>query len=597
MDKATRQFDSSPSGNVQKEVERLISEGKTSLTLQDYERLRRKYPDDNTLYDKVMEAFTERAREVRRTARKFYNLIMKNVLQGSTSGHTLYSILSLAKKYANENGLSAAEFEEFRRLVDMKLSSGTDEQEKEDRGMFPSTNVTSFSKLLGTIAVESNTGLDLKESEFGILQEIVQIYSRTRTLHASVIIQSMLHTDCSSVALSGRYDAGRHNPAVYVNALLFALFVPKFDSVDERMLLSNVAGVVKAKYQKESIATLPDYRLFYALVTDKNDVVCDSESPIKDLRNRVLLQQHLWNSVIALRAGKYFDVTAAEFINSVDNCKFSIYSPEVQNMGDESIVLKRLFAAFSFNPITVVSAPLYNTMNYSQYNTVGYTQEVYNVPYLQINVPPVQAMNAPISINDALVQNIYEFQNNTFVQRQRRVHSADEIIAISLSRKFRQPQVRSAASPFFVALPLTINGYETLNQAEVQCPNEIIVGDNNDVFLLKSAVFAEMMTPVLNAQQQGQMISTNEIVVGSSAIVNCNSQFYAYRPVLIHTPLIYGATIAANTNSPVIPLIPGSVDENGNPSLESNPTEMINKRGLVVFYRRGGELRVEEEKK
>jgi hypothetical protein len=36
MDKATRQFDSSPSGNVQKEVERLISEGKTSLTLQDY---------------------------------------------------------------------------------------------------------------------------------------------------------------------------------------------------------------------------------------------------------------------------------------------------------------------------------------------------------------------------------------------------------------------------------------------------------------------------------------------------------------------------------------------------------------------------------
>ena len=145
MDKQTRNYDSSPSGNVQKEVERLLSEGKTSLTLQDYEKLRRKYPNDDTLYEKVMEAFTERASEVRRTARKFYNLIMKNVLEGSTSGHTLYSILSLAKKYATDNGLNEAEFEEFRRLVETKLASGTDDQPKEERGLFPSTNVTYFS--------------------------------------------------------------------------------------------------------------------------------------------------------------------------------------------------------------------------------------------------------------------------------------------------------------------------------------------------------------------------------------------------------------------------------------------------------------------
>jgi hypothetical protein len=584
MDKATRNYDSSPSGNVQKEVERLISEGKTSLTLQDYERLRRKYPDDNTLYEKVMEAFTERAHEVRRTARKFYNLIMKNVLEGSTSGHTLYSILSLAKRYASDNGLSGAEFEEFRRLVETKLSSGVDDQPKEDRGMFPSTNVTSFSKLLGTVAVESNNGLALKDAEYGVLQEIVRIYSMTRTLHASVIIQSMLHTDCSSVALGGRYDQSKHNPAIYINPLLFALFVPKFNSIDERMLLSNVAGVVKAKYNKESIATLPDYRLFYALVTDKNDVVCDSESPIKDLRNRVLLQQHLWNSVIAIRAGKYFDVTAAEFVSAVDNCKFSIYSPEVANMGDETVILKRLFAAFSFNPITVVSAPLYNTMSYNQYDKVGFTQEVYNVPYLQINVPPAQALTSQINITDCLNQTIYEFVNNTFVQRQRRVHSADEVIAISLSRKFRAPEVRSASSPFFVSLPLTINGYETINQAEVICPAAIQVGDSGDQFNLKSAVFAELMTPVVNSSAQ-QFVSTNEIVVGTSAIVKCGGDFYAYRPVLIHTPLIFGPASAASS-SPVIRLVPGAVDANGNPDIDSNPSEMINKRGLVILYQK-----------
>lgn len=589
MDKATRTFDSSVSGNVQKEVERLISEGKTSLTLQDYERLRRKYPDDNNLYEKVMEAFTERAHEVRRTARKFYNLIMKNVLEGSTSGHTLYSILSLAKKYAKDNGLSDSEFEEFRRLVEMKLSSGVDEQPKDERGLFPSTNVTSFSKLLGTVAVEAHNGLQLKESDFGVLQEVLKIYSMTRTLHASVIIQSMLHTDCSSVSLNGRYDATKHNPAIYVNSLLFALFVPKFNSVDERMLLSNVAGVVKAKYQKESIATLPDYRLFYALVTDKNDVVCDSESPIKDLRNRVLLQQHLWNSVIAIRAGKYFDVTAAEFISSIDNCKFSVYSPEVANMGDETMVLKRLFASFSFNPITVVSAPLYSGMNYTQFNTIGYTQEVYNIPYLQYNVPPAQTLTGALNLTDVLNQTIYEFKNNQFVQRSRRIHSAEEIIAVSLSRKFRAPEVRTASSPFFVALPLTVNGYETINQTEVNCPPTIPIGDNGETFMLKSAVFAELMTPVVNTgATTAPFVSTNEIVVGTSAIVNTGAGFYAYRPVLIHTPLVSGVASGPNANksSPITKLSPGSVDVNGNPDVDTNPNAIINKRGLVVFYQR-----------
>jgi len=587
MDKATRNFDSAPSGNVQKEVERLISEGKTTLTLQDYERLRRKYPDDNTLYDKVMEALTERARDVRRTARKFYNLIMKNVLAGNASGQTLYSILHTAKRYAKENGLTDSEFEEFRRLVEMKLESGTDQQEKEDKGLFPQTNVTSFSKLLGTVAVESNAGIQLKDAEYGILQEVLKVYSMTRTLHASVIIQSMLHNDCSAIALNGRYDANKHNPGVYVNPLLFALFVPKFNSIDERMLLANLGAVVKAKYQKESIATLPDYKLFYALVTDRNDVVCDSESPIKDLRNRVMLQQHLWNSVIALRAGKYFDTTAAEFVNSIDACKFSVYTPELVNMGDETIILRRLFAAFSFNPITVVSVPTYNNMNYSQFNNVGFTQEVYNVPYFQLNVPPF-GTGAPISINDVLNQSVYEFVNNMFVQRTRRIYKADEIIAISLSRKFKSPEIRTASAPMFITLPLTANGYDTINQTDVDCPDTINVGDENEVFVVKSAVFAELFTPTIPKGDE-TYVSKREMMIGTSAMVMCGGECYAYRPITIYTPVVNsqwqveGAPGAAQTvtnsnASPVSKLTKGAGI--------NSPDEILRKRGLVVFYKK-----------
>jgi hypothetical protein len=148
----------------------------------------------------------------------------------------------------------------------------------------------------------------------------------------------------------------------------------------------------------------------------------------------------------------------------------------------------------------------------------------------------------------------------------------------------------NANSPFFVALPLTVNGYETINQTEVKCGEHLAV-NNVDNFVLKSAVFAELMTPVVTTNN-AQLISVNEIVIGTSAVVKCGGRWLAYKPVLVNTAMVNGKSNntvgtagqpGANdyTASPITPL----TGKNGDP-IETVASELINKRGLVVFYKK-----------
>jgi hypothetical protein len=130
-------------------------------------------------------------------------------------------------------------------------------------------------------------------------------------------------------------------------------------------------------------------------------------------------------------------------------------------------------------------------------------------------------------------------------------------------------------SPFFVSLPLTVNGYETINQTEVDCPTVINVA--NDSFELTSAVFAELMTPVVNTSN-AQLISVNEIVIGTSAVVYCSGKWLAYKPVLVNTAMVHG-NVNSPTSSPITTLT-------GAGGIETKAQELINKRGLVVFYKK-----------
>ena len=68
--------------------------------------------------------------------------------------------------------------------------------------------------------------------------------------------------------------------------LLQAMFLPKIEIFEKQLFIANIAYIVKQKYNKKPIMTSNDYELFYNMVRDPTDVVCSSESPVKDLLKR-----------------------------------------------------------------------------------------------------------------------------------------------------------------------------------------------------------------------------------------------------------------------------------------------------------------------
>jgi hypothetical protein len=85
------------------------------------------------------------------------------------------------------------------------------------------------------------------------------------------------------------------------------------------------------------------------------------------------------------------------------------------------------------------------------------------------------------------------------------------------------------------------------------------------------------MTPVVNTTN-AQLISVNEIVIGTSAIVLCGGRWLAYKPVLVNTSMVNGP-VSNSTSSPITALT-------GSGGIETRAGELINKRGLVVFYKK-----------
>ena len=61
----------------------------------------------------------------------------------------------------------------------------------------------------------------------------------------------MQYTDCAIESLSGLYNRDLNRIGDHVHPVIAALFLPKFRVVDDFFLWSNIAGIVKSRYNKE----------------------------------------------------------------------------------------------------------------------------------------------------------------------------------------------------------------------------------------------------------------------------------------------------------------------------------------------------------
>jgi hypothetical protein len=553
--------------SVDDEVQKLFKKNNGKISSADFMKLRQKY-NDSDLVDKIQKAYLDKQGSIIKKAKKFAQLIRDKY---SNQQYPFHVLLEKARLFKVKHGLTDDEFTEFQRIYEQELVG-----QKSLEVITPSTNMM---KVLGSINIDfQGFAHKLGDNDYKLLQEILKLHASSRPLHAQVLLQSMQYRDCDFEAITGEYrrELG-HKPTDSIHAVIAAMFLPKIDELETHFLHSNIAGIIKARYNSEPLTNRPDYELFYALTNDPNDVVCDSRSSLQDLYNRAHVQHQLWNCVLNLRNGQYYNTGFRDFIGSVDMCRLNKQdNPDLIYGRYDGTILKRLLSAFSFRPTIVSTTPIYNIVNVNPYQQ-NVRPVVTAVPMINLRLPPTINDNSPVSLSDALDQHQYFIENGAMVPRHTSLIYSRGVLFFFVDRRANVIRYNDM-QPFNISrLPLSVSGFERLNDREVDFDDQITI--RSDVYHLRSVVLAEINR---NSPERN-------LVVGSSTIVMLHQDFTAGRytnEYFQYDPMsVFDAVLTNNgvqNRSPTSEI--SGTPRKGAPAGTSF-VEMARQRGIIFMYK------------
>ena len=560
-----------PSGNkntVDDHVRRLFKKNKGKIDQNEFIRLRSEL-DDQDLVDKIQALYLEKYQKIVKKAKKFAKLIREKY---SNSNYPFHQLLEKALLYKKKHNLSEEEFAEFKRIYEQELV-GTNSNDV----LIPTTNMM---KVLGTIS----TGMvgpkfNVADTDYKHLQEILKMYSANRPLHAQVMLQSIHYNDCDYEAVSGEYkrELGQR-PGEHVHPVIAALFFPKINVLEEHFLYSNMAGIVKARSEEEPLTTKPDYELFYSLVTDPNDIVCTSASPVSDLAQRASVQSQLWNSVLHLRNGQYYSDSFREFIGAVDHCRLNKYdNPDLVYGRYDGTVMKRLLAAFSFRPTVVATSNIYQMFSTNPYTIGGVRPVVTTVPMINLRLPLNLQDNSPVQLDNALAQQQFFLEGNHVVPKHTDLIYSRGVLIFYVDRRASMVRVHNHAPFNLGRLPQALAGFERMNDREVDYSPVISI--RGDQYNLRSVVISEV----------NKNIPNQNVVVGSSTAVmihadpmngRAGNEYFHYDPYGV-VEFHQSAGAAAGFHNKPVTQIHGTP---GVGQIGYSFQEMASQRGTIFVY-------------
>jgi len=483
---------------VDEEVDRLFKKTKGNVSAVNLTNLRRKYTDVE-LADKVQAEFVRRHRHVTKKAKKFAQLIREKY---SNEQYPFHLLLNKALKYKAKLNLSDAEFAEFQRIYEQELVGI-----KSPEAYVPATYMQ---KVLGSLTADgSSQGFNVNDNDYRHLQEILKLASSNRPLHAQVVLQSMQYQDFASEAYMGGYSPEHgHRLGQHVHPVIVALFLPKINLVEQHFLHSNLAGLVKTRYNREKIQSLPDYELFYNLITDPNDIVCSNRSPVMDLLNRCNLQNQLWNSVLNLRSGQYYNNSLNEFVGAIDMCKQNKNdNPDLVYGRHDGTVLKRLISAFSFRPTVVASLPHVQNFNANPY-AMNVKPTVTSVPMINLKLPLIADDESPVHLKEAKdTQQLFVNHKGMLEYRNTSLIYSRGVLMFYVDRRANVIKLNEYQPFSLNKLPTPIAGFERINNRKVEYDTEFLI--RTDVYALRSVVCAKV----------NESTGDSNVVIGSTALV------------------------------------------------------------------------------
>ena len=309
----------------------------------------------------------DQARKVLAGFRRQMDLLQKGVrklaksLYAKYGNRSLFEVMKKARKHLRTYGLSEGDLN----LVKLAYETLIDRSQS---GMVKTTQPQNvIGKALGMVhpPFVVDRHVSVRDSDRPFLDEIVNIADSTtsKMQYSRSVAQNFSYTGYQPNVLLSRYNPDVHNVSCAVHPILAALFVPRIAYLDDRMLNSNLACIVRDRFNGRPIKYRPDFEFYVDLTTDKNEMVCSTNSVLADLRNRVRVQEQVRNAVWNLRNGKVFECNNTSFVTALDSCRQSSFdAPNLLFSQDEGVLMRRLLSVFALRPTYVTTRSLAGPM-------------------------------------------------------------------------------------------------------------------------------------------------------------------------------------------------------------------------------------------
>lgn len=544
-----------PREDIERQVDKLIRKNagnKSNISnYQVYENLKGKYNNDE-MVETIMKKYSDKMKRVRKLASKIKQRLFEKHPHLSQKEY-----IDKVSSYKEKYGFDDAEAQAIINDIINKPVNITNE--RDDAGF------NKMSKALGFVPISYNLSgrLNPDKDDVESLQEILKLDSISKDLHMQVMLQHLFYDNSklnSQVITNANQDKHKANIYSFVHPVVVALFLPKINLLDDQMIIASISKIISQKQNGLELQTQPEYELYWQIATDPAETACVTKNnkPFYDLYTRFIVQTKLWESILNLRQGKCYlpELSSlSTFIAAIDNCKASIFdSADLAFVKDEGTILRKLFAAFSFRPIVVLTLPA----------AVGITTGLLNMGVNGIASPftsqramtsghittlPIWTIRPPHNVNSSVSvkDNIQSSQQQFYIHHGRIVVKEQQLIfvrgifSVYIHRRSTPINVTKFTSPFqFASLPNTLGTFEKLHNFDITeyDGNTIaniapIIAPLKD-FKLKSVVCVKTMpyTDKNVYYNAGNVGTTNsDVIISSTTIVFNDVETYKYDPL------------------------------------------------------------------
>ena len=468
------------------------------------QKLKKIYNDDDELIKKTYKYFVKRFNAISKHATEF-----KRKLMSVYQYYDLTKIMKKASEYAAKYNMTPAEYHLFINLVKKEHSGKFNKYTYEER--------TDMGRALG-YEPKRIAKLQYSKDDEKYLQSILAFYKASSELDKKIKINSLTYKDCDPAVINVKYDKQKDNKVNdrIIHPLLAAMFIPKISGFETRMLMTSIPFIVSSIYNGNEIRDYPNRFLYTDIVTDKNQPAYSSMTPYQDLYTRSILQAKIWEGVLQLRNGHFYNFDNAEFNKIISAYPANIFdAPDLLFARDAGNILRRIMNAFSFNP-TLVRVTKNSDKEYKFVNG-GYKPKVEDdkkfaavVPMINIRLPAENKENITISLSDHIKSDQWYSKEDdiTPVSYEQKIINSEGVLIFYVNRSFNTISISSEeqdretkllnrhtlgdhniSKNIVNSLPLMFSSVQKINDMQIEVPKTINI--NGHIFKLRSCVLAE----------------------------------------------------------------------------------------------------------